>query len=284
MVTARKSGGGQTSHPAGLARFRARRLRQHLDGSIGKQRTTGHGPGRHVSRHAGAASRESSRCAPQPFGDRPLLPQRPLLFAGKGGAIDNREPRINEQIRVPEVRLIGAGGEQIGITPLAVALRTARELDMDLVEVAAQARPPVCRVMDYGKYKYQEAVKAKEARKRQSHIVIKEMKMRPKIDKHDYATKSRHVERFLRDGSKVKATIMFRGREMAHQELGLKILERLAADMSNVAYVETAPSTEGRNMTMVLAPHKDGPRDAQADAPEAGTAAQPPPGTDGVRS
>lgn len=184
------------------------------------------------------------------------------------GAIDNREPRINEQIRVPEVRLIGAEGQQIGITPLAVALRTARELDMDLVEVAAQARPPVCRVMDYGKFKYQEAVKAKEARKRQSHIIIKEMKMRPKIDKNDYATKSRHVERFLREGSKVKATIMFRGREMAHQELGLKILDRLAADMDNVAFVETAPSTEGRNMTMVLAPHKEGPRDAVDEAAE----------------
>jgi translation initiation factor IF-3 len=111
--------------------------------------------------------------------------------------------------------------------------------------------------MDYGKYKYQQAVKAKEARKRQSHIVIKEMKMRPKIDKHDYSTKSRHVERFLRDGSKVKATIMFRGREMAHQELGRRLLDQLAADMEDIAYVESAPSAEGRNMTMVLAPHKD---------------------------
>jgi len=204
----------------------------------------------------------------------PCLGHRPLPRSGRCsvhervGAIDNREPRINEQIRVPEVRLIGAEGQQIGITPLAVALRTARELDMDLVEVAAQARPPVCRVMDYGKFKYQEAVKAKEARKRQSHIIIKEMKMRPKIDKNDYATKSRHVERFLREGSKVKATIMFRGREMAHQELGLKILDRLAADMDNVAFVETAPSTEGRNMTMVLAPHKEGPRDAVDEAAE----------------
>jgi translation initiation factor IF-3 len=192
------------------------------------------------------------------------------------GRID--EPRINERIRVPQVRLVGADGEQIGITPLAEALRMARDGDLDLVEVAPNASPPVCRLMDYGKYKYQQALKAKEARRRQSHIVIKEMKMRPKIDKHDYATKSRHVERFLREGSKVKATIMFRGREMAHQELGLKILDRLAGDMENVAYVETAPSTEGRNMTMVLAPHKTGPKDAPStdgQAPEEGPAQDP---------
>ena len=132
---------------------------------------------------------------------------------------------------------------------------------MDLVEVASQARPPVARIMDYGKFKYQQDVKAKEARKRQSHIVIKEMKMRPKIDKHDYATKSKHVERFLREGSKVKATIMFRGREMTHQELGLRLLQRLASDMDNIGFVESTPNTEGRNMSMVLAPHKDGPRD-----------------------
>jgi translation initiation factor IF-3 len=186
----------------------------------------------------------------------------------EGGRID-REPRINERILVSEVRLIGADGEQIGITPLAEALRRAREQDMDLVEVAADARPPVCRIMDYGKYKYQQAVKAKEARKRQSHIVIKEMKMRPKIDKHDYSTKSRHVERFLRDGSKVKATIMFRGREMAHQELGRRLLDRLAADMEHIAYVESAPNAEGRNMTMVLAPHKD-PKGSGATRPAEG--------------
>ncbi len=161
--------------------------------------------------------------------------------------------------------MIGPDGEQVGVGPLAEALRMARSQEMDLVEVAPQARPPVCRVMDYGKFKYQQDVKAKEARKRQSHIVIKEMKMRPKIDRHDYETKSRHVERFLREGSKVKATIMFRGREMAHQELGQRLLDRLAADMDAVAFVESAPNTEGRNMSMVLAPHKDGPRDGSAD-------------------
>jgi len=196
-------------------------------------------------------------------GDAPAVPQ-------PGGHSIDREPRVNERILVSEVRLIGPDGEQIGITPLAEALRLARERDMDLVEVAPQARPPVCRILDYGKFKYQQDVKAKEARKRQSHIVIKEMKMRPKIDRHDYQTKSRHVERFLREGSKVKATIMFRGREMAHQELGQRLLDRLAADMGTLAFVESAPNTEGRNMSMVLAPHKDGPRipvETAVDAP-----------------
>ena len=140
----------------------------------------------------------------------------------------------------------------------------AREQDMDLVEVAPQARPPVCRIMDYGKFKYQAAVKAKEARRRQSHIVIKEIKMRPKIGKGDYDTKSRHVERFLREGSKVKATIMFRGREMAHAELGRRLLDRLAQDMSQLGYVESAPNQDGRNMIMVLAPHKEGSKERQA--------------------
>jgi len=162
-----------------------------------------------------------------------------------------------------EVRLIGPDGEQVGIAPLAEALRLARSQDMDLVEVAPQARPPVARVMDYGKYKYQQDVKAKEARRKQSHIVIKEMKMRPKIDTNDYKTKSKHVERFLREGSKVKATIMFRGREMAHQELGKRLLDRLADDMADLAFIESAANTEGRNMSMVLTPHKDGPRDAE---------------------
>ena len=186
----------------------------------------------------------------------------------QGGEEIDKEARINERIMAAEVRLIGADGEQVGILPLAQALSHARTQELDLVEVAPQARPPVARVMDYGKFKYQQDVKAKEARKRQSHIVIKEMKMRPKIDKNDYQTKSKHVERFLREGSKVKATIMFRGREMAHQELGLRLLDRLAEDMGNLGYVETTPSTEGRNMSMVLAPHKDGPRDQADEADE----------------
>ena len=133
----------------------------------------------------------------------------------------------------------------------------AVQQDLDLVEVAGQADPPVCRIMDYGKYKYDQAVRQKEARKKQSLVVVKEMKMRPKIDRHDYGTKKGHVVRFLRQGAKVKVTIMFRGREMAHQELGRKLLDQLAEDVAEIAKVDTPPKVDGRNMTMVLGPYKD---------------------------
>jgi len=136
------------------------------------------------------------------------------------------------------------------------ALRIARELDLDLVEVAPQAKPPVCRLLDYGKYRYEMALKAKEAKRKQSQVVVKEMKMRPKIDRHDYATKKGHIERFLGQGHKVKLTIMFRGREMAHPELGQRILERLAEDLAPVAHVEVPSKLDGRNMTMVFAPNR----------------------------
>ena len=149
-----------------------------------------------------------------------------------------------------------ADGEQIGIVQLAEALRRAREQDLDLVEVAPQADPPVCRIMDYGKHRYEQGQKEKEARKRQSQISVKEIKMRPKISSNDYNTKSGHVRRFLNDGSKVRASIMFRGREMTHTELGLKLLERLAEDMVDLATVEAHPKVDGRNMVMVLAPTK----------------------------
>ena len=133
----------------------------------------------------------------------------------------------------------------------------AAQQDLDLVEVAGQADPPVCRIMDYGKYKYDQAVRQKEARKKQSLVVVKEMKMRPKIDRHDYETKKGHVVRFLRQGAKVKVTIMFRGREMAHQDLGRKLLDRLSEDVADIAKVDTAPKVDGRNMTMVLGPYKE---------------------------
>jgi translation initiation factor IF-3 len=136
------------------------------------------------------------------------------------------------------------------------ALRQAQELDLDLVEVAPQASPPVARIMDYGKFKYERDIRAKEARKRQSRIEVKEIKFRPKIDAHDYGTKKGHVERFLRGGHKVKVTIMFRGREMAHTELGRKILDRLIADLQDLAVVDSAPKQDGRNMIMVMAPSK----------------------------
>lgn len=173
-----------------------------------------------------------------------------------GGTTIEQPHRLNADIKVPRVRLIAADGEQVGIVQLAEALRSAREADLDLVEVAPQADPPVCRIMDYGKHRYEQGQKEKEARKRQSQITIKEIKMRPKISDNDYKTKSGHVRRFLKDGSKVKATIMFRGREMTHTELGKRLLDRLAEDMDELATVEAYPKVDGRNMVMVLAPFK----------------------------
>lgn len=153
--------------------------------------------------------------------------------------------------------MVGADGSQVGILDTDVALKMAADADLDLVEVAAQADPPVCRIMDYGKYKYEQAVKQKEARKKQSQIIVKEMKMRPKIDPHDYGTKKGHVIRFLKQGAKVKITIMFRGREMSHMELGRKLLDRLATDLVDIAKIEAYPKVDGRNMTMVLSPLKE---------------------------
>ena len=155
------------------------------------------------------------------------------------------------------MRVVQADGSQAGILDIDTALRMAQEQDLDLVEIAPQADPPVCRIMDYGKYKYEQAVRQKEARKKQSLIVVKEMKMRPKIDRHDYETKKGHVVRFLQHGDKVKITIMFRGRETVHPELGQRLLERLAQDVSDLAKVDTPPKLDGRNMTMVLGPYKE---------------------------
>jgi translation initiation factor IF-3 len=178
------------------------------------------------------------------------------------------EPRINDRIRVPEVRLVGSEGEQIGIVPVGEALRMAQEADLDLVEVAPDARPPVCKLMDYGKFKYESAQKAREARRNQVLTVIKEMKLRPKIDSHDYETKKGHVVRFLKAGDKVKVTIMFRGREQSRPELGYRLLQRLANDVAELGVIESAPKQDGRNMIMVLAPHKQ-VRPRQAPAAEA---------------
>ena len=162
--------------------------------------------------------------------------------------------RRNEMIRAREVRVIGADGEQLGILQRNEAIALAKEAGMDLVEVASTSEPPVCRIMDYGKFKYDQAIKAKQARKKQTKVEIKEMKFRPKIDVGDYTTKKKHVLRFLAGGAKVKITIMFRGREMAHPEQGLSILERLADDLKDVAVIENAPKMEGRNMHMLIAP------------------------------
>ena len=180
-----------------------------------------------------------------------------------GGHIST-EPRINDRIRIPEVRLVGPNGEQVGIVRIEDALRLARESDLDLVEVAAQARPPVCKLMDYGKFKYENAQKARESRRNQTNTVIKEMKLRPKIDSHDYETKKGHVVRFLKAGDKVKITIMIRGREQSRPELGFNLLKRLADDVEEFGFVESAPKQDGRNMLMVLGPTRK-KTDARAD-------------------
>ena len=169
-------------------------------------------------------------------------------------ALATDDARINDRIRARQVRLIGADGAQLGVRTLPDALAIARESGLDLVEVAANAEPPVCKIMDFGKYKYEQDQRRKESRKRASNVVIKEMKFRPKIDSHDYDTKMKHVERFLEEGSKVKLTIMFRGREMAHPELGRRILEKVAERVAEIAIVESAPKQDGRNMVMVLNP------------------------------
>ena len=157
---------------------------------------------------------------------------------------------------MPEVRLVGPAGEQVGIVSINDALRLAQESDLDLVEVAPTARPPVCKLMDYGKFKYESALKARESRKNQAQTVIKEIKIRPKIDPHDYGTKKGHVERFLKQGDKVKVTIMFRGREQSRPELGYKLLQQLAGDVEELGFVEAQPKQDGRNMIMVIGPHR----------------------------
>lgn len=166
------------------------------------------------------------------------------------------EPRINDRIRVPEVRLVGPSGEQVGIVRVEDALRLAQEADLDLVEVAPDARPPVAKLMDYGKFKYEADQKARDARRNQANTVLKEIRFRLKIDKHDYETKKGHVERFLRGGDKVKVMIMFRGREQSRPEAGIRLLERLAEDVVELGHVESSPRVDGRNMTMVLGPNK----------------------------
>jgi len=152
------------------------------------------------------------------------------------------------------VRVVSGEGEQLGILPIAEALRIAGERELDLVEVAPEAAPPVCRIMDFGKFKYQQSRRAKDARKKQTIIQVKEVKMGPKTDEHDFQFKARHVRRFLEDGNKAKVTIRFRGREMAHTELGRKLLDRMSQDMTDIATIESFPKLEGRNLVMILTP------------------------------
>ena len=177
---------------------------------------------------------------------------------------DRRPPerdltRINERIRVPEVRLIDETGQQLGVVSRDEALDYARQRDLDLVEVAADARPPVCRVLDYSKYKYEQEQKAKAARRHQKQVNVREIKLRPKIATNDYETKKNHVVRFLKGDDRVKVTIMFRGREQSHPERGERLLMRLAEDVAELGSIEQHPQQDGRNMTMLLAPNKKKP-------------------------
>jgi translation initiation factor IF-3 len=175
-------------------------------------------------------------------------------FSSGGSTIKEQKVRINEQIRISPIRLIDDEGEQVGIVSIEEARDRAAAKGLDLVEVAPDARPPVCRLMDYGKFKYEAARKAREARKKQHTIQIKEVKFRPGIEDHDYDFKLRHARRFLEEGNKVKVTMMFRGRQMSHPELGLEVLHKVTGDLQDLAKVEMEPLREGRVMTMVLAP------------------------------
>jgi translation initiation factor IF-3 len=174
---------------------------------------------------------------------------------------------VNERIRVREVRVIDETGAQLGIMAPPQALAIARQKGLDLVEISPTAVPPVCRIMDYGKYQYQEQKRAREAKKHQRIIEVKEIKFRPKVDEHDYQFKKKHIERFLADGDKVKATIFFRGREMAHPEIGRRILERLINELGEAAIVESAPRQEGNQMHTILAQRSDKARKPPGDAP-----------------
>jgi translation initiation factor IF-3 len=165
-------------------------------------------------------------------------------------------PRINERIRVPEIRLIGADGENVGVVSPERGLELAEEAGLDLVEISPNASPPVCKIMDYGKFKYEQQKRESEARKKQKIIEVKEIKFRPNTDVHDYDVKMRNVKRFLEDGDKVKITLRFRGREMAHQNLGREPLERVAADVEGLGKVENMPKMEGRQMVMMIGPAK----------------------------
>lgn len=202
-------------------------------------------------------------------------------FRGRGHRPDNRRApvaRINERIRVPEVRVIDDDGEQLGVLETREAIRRAREKGLDLVEVAATADPPVCRIIDFGKFQYEAKKKANEAKKKQVIITVKEVKFRPGTDDHDYEYRMKHAHDWLVDGDKVKATIWFRGREMTHRELGTRILERLEKDLAEVGEVESRPRMEGNQMFIILAPkrHK-GAAKTDAPAPPKPPAPPPPP-------
>jgi translation initiation factor IF-3 len=181
-----------------------------------------------------------------------------LIFGGFTIA-QQKAHRLNEEITVPEIRLQGLEGEQLGIVSVRAALQMAEEAEVDLVEIAPTANPPVCRIMDYGKFKYQEQKRAHEAKLKQKQVQVKEIKLRPGTDENDYQIKLRNMTRFLEEGDKVKVTLRFRGREMAHQEFGMRQLERIKADVDAIGQVEQMPKMEGRQMIMIIAPAKKKP-------------------------
>jgi translation initiation factor IF-3 len=186
-------------------------------------------------------------------------------------ALDKQQQRLNGEINAPEVRLVGIEGEQLGIVALSEAMAKAEAAELDLVEIAPMAKPPVCRIMDYGKFKYREAKKQHEAKLKLKQIQVKEVKFRPGTDEGDYKIKLRNLTRFLGEGDKAKVTLRFRGREMAHQEFGVRLLERIRSDLEPVATVEQFPKLEGRQMVMLLAPKKSVAAKAHhPDKPEAG--------------
>jgi translation initiation factor IF-3 len=199
---------------------------------------------------------------PRPLISNPVPKEAYIAFDRSGPRRDDRT-RVNERIRVREIRVIDDTGQQLGIMSPQQALAIARQKSLDLVEVAPGASPPVCRIMDFGKYQYQEQKRAREARKHQKVIEVKEIKFRPKVDEHDYQFKKKHIERFLEDGDKVKATIFFRGREVAHPEIGRRILERLITELAEVAVAETSPRMEGNTMHTILSRRSQSAKPAQ---------------------
>ncbi|WP_093228293.1 translation initiation factor IF-3 [Thermoflavimicrobium dichotomicum] len=176
------------------------------------------------------------------------------FFGGRWQVISKEQHQVNEAIRAREVRLIGPDGDQLGIKPLKEALKLAQELNLDLVNVAPQAKPPVCRIMDYGKFRYEQSKREKEARKKQKIIQVKEVRLSPTIDENDVQTKLKNVKKFLQKGDKVKLTIRFRGREITHQELGRRVLDRMANEVKDLSEIERHPKVEGRQMIMILTP------------------------------
>jgi len=193
-------------------------------------------------------------CLSGKLGQAPPLRTAAALITGRCQRISSKDLRLNDAIRAREVRLVDADGTQLGIVPGRDAIRIAAEKGLDLVEVAPLAKPPVCRIMDYGKFRYEESKREREARKKQKVISIKELKMRPNIEDHDFEVRVRQAESFLKEGDKIKATIMFRGREIVHADLGKQVLDRLLDRIQDLCIVERPAKTEGRNMIMILAP------------------------------